>query len=61
MLAMTSSSHKLPTDRARELFKTPEEAESLRESICFKFGAFGFEHFSVTLRLGEVVKIFFIT
>jgi len=47
-VAWTLSSHNLPYDRARELFKPSEEAESLLASILKNPGTFGFEFFGVT-------------
>ena len=47
-VAWTLSSHNLPYDRARELFKPFEEAESLLASILKNPGTFGFEFFGVT-------------
>jgi len=45
IVAMTLSSHNLPTDRARETFKSSKDAESRLVSILNRLGSFGFEIF----------------
>ena len=44
-MAMTLSSHNLPTDRAREMFKSSRDAESRLVSILKRLESFGFEIF----------------
>jgi len=44
-VAMTLSSHNLPTDRAKELFKPSTYSGSLVVSIKNKLGSFRFEFF----------------
>ena len=44
-VALNFSSHNLPTDRARELFKPSKEAEGLLRSIFKNPGTFWFELF----------------
>jgi len=46
ILALTLSSHNLPPDRARELFKPSKEAKHLLGSVFEKSGTFVFKHFS---------------
>ena len=54
ILALTLSSHNLPTNRARELFKPPNEAKHLLGSVFKKSETFVFKHFSVWRHNWEV-------
>jgi len=47
IVARTLSSHNLPIDRARKLFKPSKEAESLLDTIFKNSVSFGFELFLV--------------
>jgi len=50
-VAWILSTHNLPTDRARDLFKPSEEAESLLDYILKIQVLLGFNIFGVTSRL----------